>query len=500
MFRSLAGLVVLLCLTLVGPASADDADDAGRAHALLTAIQAGSGDRAAQTQELAAIAPRALEAIGAFLARARTSTVEDRRTVLRLIKASVPDENGKFETPARQKAGEVTADDDFDWLAALGKLDPATPGVAELVADVAALRALAATRRVEAAQIILDVGFVEATMIYRDECGRRLRQMAPYSLPALTKASQAAQKVTSRYATYQLERLDRQEPGKAVAATASDEDLRITLLRAFGESHHREAVGTVLRYTNADAWRVRAAARDAWLDYVTGPRPRPAPKKKLQLPGGKLAEKETPLWLTYRELAQIELQRTAEEQLGSVFTEGESVDLGALSRELFAYYDDVRSKRDQATFAEARAKADAGDLAAAAVAFDRLLAENPALPQRAETAPVYLALAKQHEQAGAWDLAAAAYGKAHGVAPEAATAIDAQAGREYALGKSLEAAGKDGSASFRRAVALKPDYAPARAAAARDVAPGSHPWLLYTALAGALLALGFLGAGLLLRR
>jgi tetratricopeptide (TPR) repeat protein len=492
--------LIVLGLTAVVVPSRAWADDAARATELLGQIQAGTGDRAALTQELAAVAPRAVPAIAAFLGRVHTSTVDERRALLKSIKASVPDKSGKFEVPSRQKVQEVKADDELDWLAELGKADPALPGLGETFADVAALRALSASKLTAAAQVILDVGFAEATMIYRDECGRRLRAMAPYSLPALQVASQAKDKARARYSSYQLERMDRQEPGKAMSATASDEDLRVTLLQAFGTAHHREAVGTVLRATNDDAPRVRKAAREAWLSYVSGPRPPPAPKKKLVLPGGKLADKETPLWLTWRELATIELKRTAEEILGSVFEEDQSIDLVALSNELFAFYDGERAKRDGAAFDAAKQAAIGGDLVAAGAALDRVLAANPELAQRADAAPIYLQLAQTHEKAGKWAEAAAAFGKAYGVAPEGPGAVDAQAGREYALGKALEADGNDGSANFRRAVALKPDYAPARAAAGKDVPRSSQPWLLYAAAVGVALAIGFFVVGLRRRR
>src|SRR5262245_32518872 len=223
-------LIVAAIGAAAAPAYADDAD-AVKAAELLGQIQAGQGDRAAATQELAALAPRAIPAIATFLGRTRTSTVEDRRVVLKAIKASVPDKSGKFETPSRQKANEVRADDEFDWLAELGKVDQTMVGVGEVFADVAAVRALAASKATEAAKVVLEVGFAEDTMIYRDECGRRLRAMAPYSVPPLHVASQAKDKALARYASYQLERMDRQEPGKAMAATASDEDLRVTLLQ-----------------------------------------------------------------------------------------------------------------------------------------------------------------------------------------------------------------------------------------------------------------------------
>ncbi len=471
-------------------------------RARLAVINSGTTDPGKALEELTALAPRAVPAFAEFLARPHGSTVDERRALLKAIKASVPNKDGKFETPPRQKDQEVKADDDLDWLAGLQQADAALPGRAETIADVIALRALASTRRMDAAQVILDVGFAEATMIYRDECGRRLRGMAPYSLPALHVASQSDNKALARYATYQLERQDRQEPGKAMSATTGDEDLRVALLEAFGTAHHREAVPAVLRAIDDDAPRVRKAARAAWLSYVSGPPPKPAPKKRLALPGGRLADKPTPLWLTWRELAAIELKRSAEEVLGSVFaTDATAVpdaDLVTVSNELFAFYDGERAKRDGAAFDWAMKAAGSGDLPAAGAALDRLLAANPELAQRADAAPVYLELARSHQKAQAWNEAAAAYGKAYGIAPDGPSAVDAQAGREYALGKALEAAGKDGSANFRRAIELKPDYAPARAAVGADDA--KQPWLLWAAAAGAMFAIGFLIAGLQRRR
>jgi hypothetical protein len=487
--------LVLSSALVVAGAGASQAGGRGAA-AIVADASAGRGAVDATVTELAA---QPTEALAAALARPRTATVDERRAVLRAIRASVPDASGKFETPKRQKADQVRADDDFDWLAELTAVDAALPGRGEVLADVALLRALATQRTRAAAAAIVDAAFAPDTMIYRDECGRRLRAMAPQSLPALTVASQSDEAPRARYANYQLERLDRQEPGKAMAATATDEELRIALLRAFGSSHHREAVATVLRYTDAPAPRVRAAARAAWLDYVTGPPPKPARTKRLQLPGGKLADKATPLWLTYRELAAIELKRTAENVLGSTFTDGPEPNLETLSKELFAHYDGLRARADDATFAAAKAKVDAGDLPAAIAEFDRLLATTGQIPHPTEAAAYYLQFAQRLERDAAWDQAATAYGKALGIDPKGSHAVDAEAGREYALGKALETAGKDGSANFRRAVALKPDYAPARAAAAKD-GQATKPWLLWAAAAGATFALGFLIAGLRRRR
>ena len=500
MIRAVFASLVLALLTVVAGVRAARADDAARVGELLTAIEQGQGDRAAALTELTPLATREVKAFAAFLARERASSVDERRQLLRKMKASVPDSSGKFETPKRMKAEQIREDDEFDWLAELSRLDPATPGLGTVWADIAAIRALAGTQRIDAAEVILEQAFGKATIIYRDECGRRLRAMAPYSLPALTVASQAKDKARARYASYQLERLDRQEPGKAMEATASDEELRIAQLQAFGSSKHREAVGTVFTFVDHDAPRVRAAARAAWLEYVTGPPPPPAPKIHLQLPGGKKDPKLTALYLTYRELAEIELVRAAGELLARNYEDDDAVDAAALSKEIFAYHDEQRAKRDGERFAAARAKADQGDLAGAGGAFDRLLAENPELSTRAEAVPTYLALAREHEAAGRWPEAAAAYGKAHGLAPDGPEAVNAEAGREYALGKSLEAAGKDGGASFRRAAELRPDYAPAKAAASRTTPKVKKPWMLYAAGAGGALAVLLLIVGLVRRR
>src|SRR6185295_17356192 len=168
--------------------------------------------RKAAIAELNQIAPRAVEAIGGWLGRAHQSDVAERRAVLTAIKASVPDKSGRFSQPARQTGKEQKADDDLDWQPELLALDAATPGAGEVIADDAAIRALSGSHDIRAAQLIFDAAFAADTMIYRDECGRYLRRMEPASIPALTQESMARDADRKRYATWQLERLDRQEP------------------------------------------------------------------------------------------------------------------------------------------------------------------------------------------------------------------------------------------------------------------------------------------------
>jgi hypothetical protein len=501
-------------------------DDA-KAVAILERIVAGPDTtaRKAAIAELTQIAPRAVDAIGAWLARPRTSDAADRRAVLAAIKASVPDKSGKFSQPVRQTGKEQKADDDLDWQPELLALDPATTGTAmpaagEVIADDAAIRALAASHDARAAQLIFDAAFAADTTIYRDECGRYLRRMEPASIPALTQESMARDYDRKRYATWQLERLDRQEPGKALDAALGDEALTIAILGVFRRTHHREAVHAVWHHIDDDSPRVRAAARAAWMDYITGPPPPPAPVAKLNLPGGKKTKKPKPLWLTYRELADNELRKAANELLHEDYpledptlededegharrTRTVKVDLEDLTRRLFAYYDAERAKREAGEWAAAKARSDAGDLAAATQRVDRMLAADPQRGrggERAEMARLYLAWGKQLEGQQRWADAAAAYSKAQGLDPGGAAARDALAAHHYTLGKALEAQGKDGGPDFRRAVALKPDYAPARSAVREAAAAARPSWMLYAAAGAAVLAMMLFAAAMMRRR
>ena len=515
--RSAVVAFVIAAATVAAADPAPAGPDDPAALALLDKIAKDPAARKAAIDDLDKLAPKVVDALGTFLARKHDSDVAARHSVLEAIKAQVPDKTGHFTAPDRKSTQEEKADDDLDWLAGLEALDPATPGVGEVIADDVAIRALAATENIHAASLLFDTAFGDDTIIYRDEIGRYLRKMEPYSLPALTQESLARNYDRKRYATFQLERLDRQEPFKALAAAQGDEALEIAILQTFEATHHREAVHAVWSKVDADSTRVRAAARHAWLAYVTGPPPPAAPKKKLMLPGGKLTKKEKPLWLTYRELADNELRKAANEMLGEDLPivdptlddhddddrrhkKDVKVDLEDLTKRLFDYYDTKRADAEAKQWAAAKALADTGNLAGAATAMDRLLAVNPDRPETAQMAQIYFKLGKQLEQAGTWCSAAAAYSKAQGLDPKSATANDALAGHYFTLGKSLEAQGKDGGPDFRRAIALRPDYAPAEKAAAHADHRERPTWLLYAAGTALLAALGLFAAAMVRRR
>jgi tetratricopeptide (TPR) repeat protein len=496
------------------PPPAPSAPPPGYAEAsrVLDRIVAGpdAAARKAAIEELNKLAPTAIEAIGAWVQRAHATEQADRRKALGEINAAVPDKAGRFPAlPPGKKEEEV------DWLKALFEVKVDLTPHNELMADVAAIRALAGTRDPRAATAILDIAFGEDTIIYRDECGRYVRKMEPYSVPALTRESQAAKDPERRrYATWQLERLDRQDPLKALSAAAGDERLTIAVLDAFRETRLREAVHAVWTKVGADSPAVRAAARAAWTDYITGPPPPPAPRKKLQLPGGKLTKKPKPLWLTYRELADNELRQAANELLGEdyplqdedslddkpVTVKTEKVDLEVLTRRLFDHFDGERAKKEAAQWAAAKAKAEAGDLQTAAAMLDRLIATNPDRGERAEMAAVYARWGKQLEDKQQWAEASAAYSKAHGLDPKAAAAGGRLAAHHYTLGKALEAQGKDGGPDYRKAIALKPDYAPAKEAAVRTSGGHKPTWMIYAAIIALILAGGLFAAAMVRRR
>jgi tetratricopeptide (TPR) repeat protein len=268
---------------------------------------------------------------------------------------------------------------------------------------------------------------------------------------------------------------------------------------------------------DADSPRVRKAARETWLAYVTGPPPKPAPMAKLNLPGGKKTKKAKPLYLTYRELADNELRKAANEILHEDYpladpsiddnetsTKTVKVDVEDLTKRLFAYYDAQRAKADSAQWDAAKKQADAGDLATATAAIDRMLASNSDRPERAEMAQVYFKWGKALEAKQQWLDASSAYSKAHGLDPKGPHANEALAAHHFTHGKAQEALGKDGGPDFRRAVSIMPTYGSALKSAADATSAeqsGKRPiWMLYASIGAAVIALALFGLAMVRRR
>jgi hypothetical protein len=472
------------------PPSSDAPPAAGseRILQLFDTVLAGpTAERRAAIDELLAVGPSAIPVIEAFLGRQREESDEDRRAVLARIRASVPDEDGRFRSPGRQSAQQIRDDDAFDWLPELFELGEMR-GLGSVIADVAAVRALAATERYRAADVILDFAFSEDGLVIRDECGRYLRKMAPHSLPALIRGAgdRRENAAKRRYARYQLGRLDREDPPKALAA-AGEEDLQVAILRAYGDTQWREAVPSVLDMIDYEARPLRLAAREAWLSYVTGEPPPPAPKRRLTLPGGRRSDEPEQLYNNARELADFALRRRYREVLDE--REPARASLGELSQALFDHYDEQRRARLEAAFVEAHEAAQAGELARALAEYDRILVQDPDFARRGEMVDAYMAHGDQRREAGAYREATTAFAKAYMLAPEGAHAEEARAAQRQARALALAEATGDPEAIEG---AAPPPTGPPQAL--------DRPWLLFGGIGVGLVAVLLGAIGIAARR
>ncbi len=337
---------------------------------------------------------------------------------------------------------------------------------------VATMRALAATHRAEAVEPIFKLAFV-LDGVFRDECGRQLRAIGDAAVAPLVHL-QYARVIPGvmgakqrRYAVYQLDRMDRARPLKAIT-TAPDDRLRAVLIHAYGEARALDAVEAILDQLNAQSHRVRREARWAFRRYVEGPAPPPAPVRKRKLPGGQQETDEKPDYLTYREVAELALQkRVADLGLPTPVAKAPALPL-AMFEAVVAHDDAERNAEWERAFVAARAQTDAGDLDGALGNYEWILAHDPTSSRRGEMSPTFARAADARRRAGKLDEAAALYWKAAALAPpDAAPKLEAQASfldaeRARALGKTEEAA-------LRRAVALDPTQLDAKARLERIV-------------------------------
>jgi hypothetical protein len=480
-----------------------DADEpvAPSARPILDRLAAATSaeERRKAVDELTALTPTPIPELAAFLDRTRASAEADRRRLLAEKGYDVPDDKGKFSSPGRQTDKEEKTNDQLDWLTPLYDM-PASPALTDIILDLAVMRALAASKSSKGAAAIIHLAFEADGVAYRDECGRFLRRMSPWSLPALIRAAESpsgrnADKSRARYARYQLERLDRESPRKALNDAPTDA-LQVEILHTFADSQYREAVFVVLDTVDHVSPKVRQAAREAWMEYATGRDPRPAPKQKLQLPGGKLSEEEVPLWLNHRELADIAIRRRLEELTGK--KPPAKATLADLSKQIFAVHDRRRAERLDKEMAAGLEQAGKGDLAAAGARFDAILVQVPDYARRGEMASTYLALGDQLEKASKWREAATAFGKAHAVAPAGPSAEEALSRHHRARGQGLAAEGKKEVAAAEMARATEIDRAVDRRV--EQAGRGDRSWMLVTGIAVGLAGVLLLGMGLAWRR
>ncbi len=320
--------------------------------------------------------------------------------------------------PKRPKPQKPHDPEAVDWLLDLAMLsvEPASASdappdfLADLpLADLRAARAEALMRVAllhalgnagkqgerEAVLAVFQFAFV-ADGLFRDECGRTLRGMGGNAVPTLIRIYNDRTRANAkmrRYASYQLDRMDRLRPQKAIAA-APDDVVRADILHAYGEVLALDAVEAVLAQVGSRSHRVRREARWAWLRYVDGPPPPPAPKRKRKLPGGKEEAEEKEDYLNYREMAGLALNQSYEQLFGHA--PNGTLTPRQVTDEIFAYYDRQREQEFEQVFQSAqaheRAESSIAELTLAVNDFGWILANQPDHPRRAEMAAAFAKL------------------------------------------------------------------------------------------------------------
>jgi tetratricopeptide (TPR) repeat protein len=380
-------------------------------------------------------------------------------------------------------------------------LDPLTPTVADLeraraeaMERVALMRALAASKRLDAVDPIFQLAF-QLDGVFRDECGRQLRSMDSFAVPALIRlmyekgTPQQHLAKQRRYASYQLDRMDRARPQKAIS-TAPDDRVRAAIVHAYGEESALDAVEAILGQVDAPSHRVRKEARWAWLRYVTGKPPPPAPKRKRKLPGGREEEEEKPDYLTYREIAELALRKELEAINGEPADAKATV--AALTEELFAYYDRQHAAEWNQQFEAAREKERAGDVKAASDEYGWILAHDPNYARRGEMAHAFARRGDELRAARRISEALGYYRQAIDLDPKGPEVPYAAARVAMLDGLQALDLGHADPGLFHRALALDPTLDDARAGLARAESQRSRRrWAEAGEAAAALLVLGF---------
>jgi tetratricopeptide (TPR) repeat protein len=369
---------------------------------------------------------------------------------------------------------------------------------AQALEVVALVRGIAASRRLDAAEPIFKVAF-EPEGVFRDECGRQIRGMESFAVPSLIrlmhdKGRPAKQR---RYASYQLDRMDRARPQKAISA-APDDVVRAAIVHEYGEQRALEAVEAILGQVDAGSHRVRKEARWAWLRYVTGKAPPPAPMRKRKLPGGREEEEEKPDYLTYREIAVLALQKELTEINGAA--PSPKATAKEMTDELFAHYDKKRAEAWDLEFLAAQQKEAGGDYQAATDEYGWILARDPNYARRGEMARAFARRGDELRKKGELARAVSYLRQAVDLQPGGPEAKAAEARVLHLDGLRALEMGAPDPRLFRRALALDPSLTEAGGALLRAESSLGRRKLFRGGISlGALFVLGF-GLWLLWRR
>jgi hypothetical protein len=273
--------------------------------------------------------PEAWPAVREALLAPRSRSKTQYKSVLALIGGDVPNRYGHFAR-AWKRAHGYSVKLSEDWFADLLSLPTSRvsrgmrPVFRDSLATAALLRAaanIASTDRSLAPEVVealLDAAYMHKGT-FRDEVGRAIASIGAHSIAPLVAASAEPPRADeddpavkrAGYAVFNLDRIDRLHPAKALAAVGDEPDALAKLLQAYAKPRPGEAAALVLGYVDDPTLEVRTAARATFRAYVTGPLPRVKRRAIRQL-GGKSFTKSNGVSYRARASAAIRARVEAE--------------------------------------------------------------------------------------------------------------------------------------------------------------------------------------------
>jgi hypothetical protein len=453
---------------------------------LVGAIETGSlSDLQGPAGRIAAAGPEVWPRIAELLSADLAGPKGDYVSILRAIGGDVPNRYGHFALRWKKAHGHDVklSDDWFRDLLALPRAKVSS-GLREVYRD-AILRTALFRAAASAAQdpdlasdvvsALLDAAFVHDGL-FRDEIARAIESIGDPAIPQLVASSivpphdKRHDLVTwvmrPRFAEAMLDRMDRLHPSRAVESASRDPELLARVLSAYGVALRGEAAQEVLRYVDAPAPGVRAAARVAWLSYVAGPAPK-GNSRTVKLLGGGTAHRQA--FLTYRERARLaimaELSGRAPELLEAPCEERRengSIDLACEAQPLrltLAYFerlDRARAAAQAEALEDALASSDADE---GVRKIDQLLAGDGEIGEPARVAAFLEQVGRSAVAEGRLARAAQLFRKAAMLCVRHDAEMSRRLRVQALLAEaSVEGLGEDGRAMLlRTAAALEPE-------------------------------------------
>jgi hypothetical protein len=318
-----------------------------------------------------------------------------------------------------------TKGDQFDMIDGLLRgARPEQPGYRTAMSYACLMRAVAHIGTTAATKHLLLLAN-DHNGALKNEVARTLRNMGDKAVPALIETRKDAPDIR-HWAYLQLEQMNKRLPGEAVQ-TKSNQVLA-DVLRAYAYVKEPDAISVTLSFVNSDRVQVRAAAREALLAYG-----------------------QDAIW---------KLREAYHNLTGASAPEGASA--AEVARELFAAYDRSRLQEVYALLEDGLKKQKEGKLLEAVQSFDKVLARQPMLDRRAEMVAGYVAYAQSIEESDP-GAALALFRKAGRLDPDGPRAGQIQSEIAYLEGRDLLSHGIADTEAFRRAIALDPGNAKARA-------------------------------------